>query len=833
MYGENSSGLSGREKLFDELNQAYKNGNAHKVVLLTGPSGCGKSYVVNKVAVECNKTSHICSYIDYGDSFSSPSRIGTPSKLNSLSVSIGMPLFSVGLGGGTQRDETQYNYIKSLLKKSRNTTFLFCLDGLSTAHSTVKEIVKILLYHCEDLESKLSIRIYFLFTDNHEDFCMGFVPHAEAVTHIELEPYNTDDFLNYLRTKHNNLQFDDEIVENIHEIQKISNGNLALANFLFVDITNQSREYFQALEKVVKNRLVQLKKDGKQQEISETEMEDVILSSALSLQKFTTVEISGVTQRTDNAVATSLDVAKKDAFVDKDFDCFYDFCCPEVKSILAEQGIQKRKERLLCYYKYYTENEQDEYYIRAFYLANYFDSILPQAFALFGLAFASGVSRSDIDLIAKVDSAMRKYGNSEQIAQFETIRSFYEQLSETDKSVDHKTLNASYQKLSRESFEAPLKAELARSYFCYLYRTRPYFDETLKEIYYECLPYVDKEIALTDFRNSIGFETNDETIVRLNILYTIAPYILDVLNDVQSFTRLHQLSKEMSRRCRSKSARGLAQYIENVFNRKAFLFVNQMQCGPYYDAARAYFSKNEIWDEMCLTLVCQAGTDIVIQKYDDAIACCKEATKIADQNGITLPQPEKLQNNFLIASFLKAEAETKNERICIGKAKETINQLKKLLHKSQRTAEYVILTNLCSLCLYCGDDTGYLKYKKDLQNQMQCTDVSDVKDTDIDDFYRYYFAWFEAFRMLRDENWDQAEQVYQNIKGFVPALFQKQEVFWNLKEQALEKLITNHTSPSSYEFCHSLVCVGRRENTLSKFFFRGLMLSDLQYTSYN
>ena len=80
---------------------------------------------------------------------------------------------------------------------------------------------------------------------------------------------------------------------------------------------------------------------------------------------------------------------------------------------------------------------------------------------------------------------------------------------------------------------------------------------------------------------------------------------------------------------------------------------------PYYERAKSYFSRNQIWDEMCLTLVCQAGTDIVIQQYDDAQELCKQAQEIADHYGITLPQPEKLQNNFLIAEFLQAEAQAK------------------------------------------------------------------------------------------------------------------------------------------------------------------------------
>ena len=87
--------------------------------------------------------------------------------------------------------------------------------------------------------------------------------------------------------------------------------------------------------------------------------------------------------------------------------------------------------------------------------------------------------------------------------------------------------------------------------------------------------------------------------------------------------------------------------------------------------------------------------------------------------------------------------------------------------------------------------------------------------------------------MTRDGNWDAAEQLSQSVRGFVPALFQKQEKFWEMKDQAIADLIQNRTTLSAYDCCNNLVHVNRREKILSQFFFRGLMLSDLQYTSYN
>lgn len=833
MKQEKISGFNGRRELVDQLIFNYRNKSAAQVIILTGASGSGKSFVVNKVAAECDRFQLMRAYINRGDSFVSLSHISRATKLDSLSLSIGSSVMTVGIGASVQREESQYNHIKALLSAVPNTTLLFCLDDTQTASSAVKSILRILLSHSTELEQKLSVKLYFLITDYSFDPSISLALCSETLTHIELEPYRTADILEYYKSKHLGLLITPRITDNICEIQKICNGNLSLANFLFVDIAVQNSDYFKALEQVVQCRLSQLKKVGQRKDVSEAEMEDIILSSALSIQRFSTTEISCVTQRASNTVANSLDIARDEAIIEKDVDCFYDFSCPQVKSALEKQSIEKRKERLLYYYQYYTENEQDEYFLRAFYLAKYFGEITPQVFALLGLALTSCFSKSDGDELERINKIVHKYGYPEQITLYEKLLLFYEKLLMPSNSANFYALNDLYHRLSGASFEAPLRAELVRAYFHYLYRTHAPTSKTLNLMFNECLPFAEQEVELSDFLNPIGIKPEDETIVRLNVLYSIAPYLLDVRNDVQSFTRLYQISRTISQKCHSKSANGLAQYIENVFNRKAFLFVNQTQCGPYYESAKAYFSRNQIWDEVCMTLVCQAGTDIVIQKYAEAQSCCTQALEVVDRYAISLPQPAKLQNNYLIAAFLETEEQSKNQRVRLSKAKQTISQLKKLLTKEQCATEFVILTNICSLCLYCGDDKGYIRHKHILEHLMSCTDVSNIADEELDDFYRYYFAWFEVFRTLRDEKWDLAEEMHQKICGFVPALFQKQEIFWKMKEQALADLIKNHIAPTPYDFCINLVKINRREDILSRFFFRGLMLSDLQYTSYN
>ena len=64
--------------------------------------------------------------------------------------------------------------------------------------------------------------------------------------------------------------------------------------------------------------------------------------------------------------------------------------------------------------------------------------------------------------------------------------------------------------------------------FHYLYRTHSPYNQDLKLLFEECLSYANHEILLTDSVNPIKLKPMDETIVRLNIIYTVTPYLLDV-----------------------------------------------------------------------------------------------------------------------------------------------------------------------------------------------------------------------------------------------------------------------------------------------------------------
>ena len=338
MKREIISGLNSRNILAERLVQSYKTKTAPQITLLTGPSGSGKSYVTNKIILGCETkfvgASQIRPVINYGDAFILANGRYKSQKVSDISMSVGTPIISFGAGIGVQSEETQYNRIKSILRTHLKTDMLICIDDLSESDSAIKAIAKIMLSHLEELEKSLSSKVYFLISDADYDSCFNMVlDHSTSVTHISLCPYNTEDICRYLEDQHLNITITDKIRKNITAMQKISNGNLSLVDFLFVDIAIQNTDYFRALEEIVNHRLAHLKEVGRAKHIAEPEMEDIILSSALSLDRFSTSEISQITHRDDNTVASSLDIAKEEVFVDKDAECFYEFHCTEIKSL--------------------------------------------------------------------------------------------------------------------------------------------------------------------------------------------------------------------------------------------------------------------------------------------------------------------------------------------------------------------------------------------------------------------------------------------------------------------------------------------------------------------
>lgn len=830
--------LNSRNKLIDKLVEEYISSSASEASIILGNHGCGKTYVlfevINRIKSKNSYNKKIQVYIAEEDKLSLYDN-STGFSMDSVEASISLPLrwgigFDVSASASQKNNESQFNHICNLLKKRFSCDILICIPKYAEQDSRIKLLISFLVANSPRLRKTFKHNIYFLIS-NLDDSCINDFLECSSISKIILEDYEEKDILQYLIEKHNVIIEHEEVTEKLKQVKKICASNLKLVDFLYVDLVEQNLDFFRALESVVSYRLNQLKKDGLQRNVNEYDMEDIILTSSISLKNFGSHEIAKITNKQSEAVRESLQLAQKQVILKKNPLNLYAFVCEEIQMILRKELIYKNKERYLDYYNYYSEQEQDQYYLRAYYLWVYNGCIKDEIFALLILAYSEALNFNNLAQIKEIENLIFKEADSRYFEDYRQIKSFYSML--WNECTDYCKLRNAYYDLQKDYFEVPLKAELARAFFHFMYKHYVPWDLCLKQTLSQIIQYAKESLYLLISKYPVEIIIPDETVLRLRIIYDISPFVLDSMNDGDLFKEMYDLSLVLSNNIRtSQSSRSIAKYMENVFNRKAFLFVNQMQCNIFYDKAKKYFYDNRIWDEYCITLICEAGTDIVIQKYEEALRCCRKAKQISSEKDILIPQPQKLMNNIIIADFFRYE-QVHSPKKCFVYAKKASRKLQKYLCKIPCATEFVIITNICSLYLYSENISEYCKYKKYLERLMDCDDVSDINDNDIDDFYRYYFGWFEAYKCILEEKWSQAEKIANDLNDFVPSLFKKQEVFWNKKLLALEEIIKMQRKVNGYDFCKNLVPLKRRASELAVFFCRGLMLSDIQYTSYD
>ena len=830
--------ISGRSELINKLVDNYMNSSASDVSIILGNHGSGKSYVLFEVIrnIQTQKKLHRNIQIYIPDE----NKLALQNNSNDISVdsveaSISLPLrwgigIDVGASASRKNSESQFNHIYNLLKKRFSSDILICIPKYSEQDNKIKLLVKILVENLQRLKKIFKHKMYFLIS-NLDGSCLNDFMECSTIDKILLEDYEERDIWQYLTEKHKFVLDQTDVREKLKQIKKICASNLKLVDFLYVDFVEQNLDFFRALDSVVSYRLNQLKKDGTERNVSEYDMEDIILTSSLSLKSFGSHEIAMITNKQTDIVREGLLLAQKQIILEQNSLHFYKFTCEEIQTILRKELALRNRERYLDYYNYYSMQEQDQYYLRAYYLWAYNSCIKDEIFALLILAYSNALNFNDLAQIIKIDKIIYEDPNSHFSKDYKTIKSFYDLLGK--ESVDYLELKNIYLDLQKDYFEIPLKAELARAIFHFMFKHFPPWDLELKHILNQIVQYAIQDICLSLSEYPIKINLIDETVLQLRLIYDISPFVLDSINDVHLFQKLYDLSLKLSNSvCISQSSRSIAKYMENVFNRKAFLFVNQMQCNIFYDKAKKYFYDNGIWDEYCITLICEAGTNIVIQKYEEALLCCQKAKRISLAKDVLIPQSEKLMNNIIIADFFRYE-QTHSSKKCFIYSQKAAKKLRKYLHRRPCATEFVITTNICSLFLYSGNIYEYCSYKRYLERLMDCDDVSNISDEDVDDFYRYYFAWFEVYKYILEEEWEQAKKIACNLEGFVPSLFKKQEVFWDKKLLALKKIIIAQRKVDGYDFCRNLVPLKRRASELAVFFCRGLMLSDIQYTSYD
>lgn len=825
---EKYRGLNGRTQLAIELVNKINNNTASSVTFIQASCGQGKSYIVDYVIKELEKNKNIKIMLNRDDDIISLkyNLLDKTKRVNSLSVSGGLPAFSFGIGIGWEKPDSNYNKIRNILSDSLKKNIIICIENISEINDSLRFFITSIIENLKKLEYEFKKRIYLLITDSQDFYRDVIYKHTNSHQMILLPPYSIDDTKHYLN--------DTVLIHNIptvefNKIFDLCHGNLNLAYFLYEEFYIYNNNYLSTLQDVVAKRLSILKDQGEKHDISGRKMEHIVFSASLAIKKFSSQFLQKIVDENISDVEDSLELAQKEALLEKDFKKYYNFISPQVQKYIAEIAADKYGNILIAYYNYYTQFEQDEYYYRAYYIYKYTGKITQLSFSLFILAYSAARKMEDELKIKKIENIFYIKSNDNYYKEnFEIVKNYFDVLSNTKSST---TAIQQYKEIKKYDWELPIKAELTCELFHFIYMNTAMDKPKYRSVINNCINYALNELIIGTSPLDTIIPV-DETVLRLKIIYEISPCILDQLNDFNGFNRLYHKSKELSTTNKNYRQHGIGEYIENVFNRKAFLFANQAACNIYYEKAKKYFSDNGIWVEYYITLVCQAGTNIVIQEFDEAIELCNRVEDECRKKDIVLPQKEKLFNNRIIAEFLLVEQDAKTIKKAMSIAETAVKRLKKNITGEKNATQFVIYTNICSLCLYSNNEEQYKFFKKKIEQLYGCKDIANIDDESIDDFYRYYFSWFELYRMIRRQQWKKARQWINNIDGFVPSLFKKQEIFWDKKNMAVRKIIDEKIPLNSYDFCHNLVKTKRNEQVLSKFFYRGLMLSDLQYTSY-
>lgn len=829
-YEASYGGLDGRTKLATDLAKKFIEQTASSVTFIQAGCGQGKSYIIDCIINQLEKNRKIKIYCNRDDEIISPKEntFIKSQHLNSFNTSCGISTLSFGIGIGWENNHSNYNIIRNLLSTKLKNNIVICIENISDISDKLRLLTNCILENIQKLENEFKVKIFLVITDTQDKYKDVIYKYTNSHEIILLPPYtinDTKDFMNHKDIVHNISEID------LTRIFELSQGNLDLVDFLYENLVINNTEYLSTLQDVVNKRISIIKSQGEHNNISEKKMETIVFAASLALKKFSAPFITNIVKENITDVQKGLEIAKNEALLENNFTKYYNFISTDIQKYITELTIKKHENLLIAYYDYYTQNEQDEYYFRAYYIYKYlgYISSFSFSFSLFILAYSVARKMEDYLMIKKIENILTEKSVDEYYKRtFKIIQEYYNILSEqfviTDVTQKYKEI------VNKCNLELPVKAELTCEYFYYIYRHENFNKPEYHNVLSECINYAMNELIINTPDMNI-VKPVDETVLRLKIIYEISPCVLDQLNDYDEFNHLYQASKQISATSNTR-ANGIGEYIENVFNRKAFLFANPVACSIYYEKAKFYFANNEIWSEYYITLVSQAGTDIVIQKYDDAIELCNTAESESIRRNIVLPQIEKLYNNRIIAEFLLYEQRAKSSLEAISFAETAIKKLKKCITDERNATQFVIYTNICSLYLYSNKEKQYLYYKKKLESLYNCKNIADINDDNIDDFYRYYFAWFELYRKIDKKNWKDALQCINQLDSFVPALFRKQEIFWNQKNKAVRELINSKSRISAYDFCHKLVKTKRNEQVLSKFFYRGLMLSDLQYTSY-
>lgn len=800
-----------------EILQKFKTQPA-SIYCFIGKHGVGKKYVLNLIESAVKKEYRILRItsdiiVEKNKKISALSTYEFAFSLNSF----------VGLSiSRTKNDSSKINYIISNLKSfTLKKNILISAIDYENLSSESRCFLYTLLNNKDFIEKKVKKKITVIIISIDE----YYFENCQCLK-IKFSDYTKEDIKMYLL---NVLNYSPEILDNkkINKIIKLCGTNLNLVN-IYADFILQETNSNYDIDGIIDLKLNYYISSGKKYNLSVNQLKKILYASSKSINTLYPQLISFVNNDDISLVKNGFDCAVEEHFLENNFQNEYGinnyyFISNEEKNYINNNSINENQEILLQYYIYISRTSEGEYFERAQFLYQYFRLINMEVFTLLILELSKTYLLNDLYMRKKVVKYFSMYNTDSNLKSlFDQINSAYEMYYRGN------YINSSYflDKIQFSTLNIVLSAELRRLQFRNVMLGKHFNKRKIMDLVMQLDTYIDKSIAL--FSNQI-FTPKEEKLLVLRIIFDIAPYILDVNNDKEKFNMLYDKGLlEVNYINNNFIKKSYAEYLLNIFNRKAFLFAPPSVALLYYEEAESYFRNNKISEELCMTLASKAGINISLQNYEEAIKNCKESLNIIEEMDLSINQNGKILNNLYIAEFLKYEIKYNDIKKINNKVNETIKKLNKLLTYERNGLNHVVLTNIASLQLYAGNVKGYFSTKKRIEESLKCNDVADVRDTSINDFYRYHFAWYEFYRYLHAKNYKMCKFYINELSGFHPSIFHDIEKM-NLRIESAKTLVRKNMIPTARDY--SLNFLKYAESNCD-YFSRGLLLSDLQFTSW-
>ncbi len=785
--------------------------------LLYGKKGIGKKSFVKKTFNYLNNKILIYRLVD--NSLCSL-------KGNERNFSISFSLnYILGISISGKDDSSILNYIiNKFNKKISFKDYLIYIPDYEYTSPEERKFLNILFNHKSFIEKKIGKKITVLTTVN-ERFIFEIIK-SQFRNHVNFSDLKKENIKKYLIE---NFDIVDGVLtkENLSTIFNLCGSNLNLVNLYYEHIINKnfcslSEDFDKILEEKISgiDFIDSCKKDN---------LKYLLDISSLTLGSFSLDIVEYVIKENiqlKQNIKKYFDYSVEQYLFEIEHNK-YEFLSNEIKSYLFNKVKGQYKSIIQSYYEYLTKYLEDNYTERVLYLYQCTQELNSEIWGLIILALSKNFLLNDLIELKKIDdifSDMNKHKDDERL--FNNIKSAFRYHYNQDYMSCIKIL----EKVNVDDLNLIGNAELTRLKFKSGLLGK--VDGILsKEDVFNLANKLEGFIINKEIQINVPLHSK-EYAFRFRILQDILPYILDSLNDRNRFSLLHNEFINISRYINGTFIkRDFYEYMHHVFNRKAFLFEPPNIALMYYNEAKHYFEKNDFYYELVMTLAGRAGMYIFTKEYSKAISDCNYSIDYIKKYNLNIPQPEKIYNNLYISEFLKCETDCINKIDNILRcAQMTISKLRRLLSNEANAKNHVILTNIASLSLYIGNIESYIETKEIIEKSLNCKDVSDIKDDTINDFYRYHFAWYEFYKNIIHSNWEQCQRILNDLNGFHPALFNnKLEIIARTK--AAQLLLDEQKVPTNIEFCINFT--KSISSVKEKFNSRGLLLSDLQFTSYN